>query len=217
MIALFVALGIAVVTLLALLLWFVPHLLQQQALHTAKESAKLREMLLDMLNEQEAVMLRQNQLGTSIAQLQEQLEQTLTVSHRPQLTSGETRTPAPDPAMLRQLESRISSMQSQIQGWLNTRTGTTRVQTEQDNESWAYLLSLLAAIQQRVGDLSNDRAGAAVTLHASTLLEELDQEMQHLRSISEDIATLQWRLRRSLNERENSISGLRTRTSASTD
>ena len=35
MTALFVALGIAVITLLALLLWFVPHLLHQQAQRSA--------------------------------------------------------------------------------------------------------------------------------------------------------------------------------------
>ena len=47
MAALFVALGIAVITLLALLLWFVPHLLHQQAMRSANESARLRNMLLD--------------------------------------------------------------------------------------------------------------------------------------------------------------------------
>lgn len=45
------------------------------------------------------------------------------------------------------------------------------------------------------------------------LLEELEQEMQNLRSISEEIAMLQWRLRRSLNEREGSLASLRPRVS----
>src|SRR5436853_7331140 len=76
--ALFVALGIMVLALLALLLWFVPHLLQQQATRVAGETSQLREMLLDLLNEQEAVPMRQTQLGSSLAQLQEQLE---TVAH----------------------------------------------------------------------------------------------------------------------------------------
>ena len=44
---------------------------------------------------------------------------------------------------------------------------------------------------------------------------ELEQEMAHLRTISDDIATLQWRLRRSLNERESNISTLRARASTS--
>jgi hypothetical protein len=75
------------------------------------------------------------------------------------------------------------------------------------------LLGLLSAIQERVGQLSSERADAAAGLHASALLEELEQEMQHLKSISEDIATLQWRLRRSLHERESNVSVLRSRTS----
>ena len=54
MTALFVALGIMVLALLALLLWFVPRLLQQQAVRVSDESAQLREMLLDLLSEQEA-------------------------------------------------------------------------------------------------------------------------------------------------------------------
>jgi hypothetical protein len=39
--------------------------------------------------------------------------------------------------------------------------------------------------------------------------------MQNLRGISEEIETLQWRLRRSLHERESNLSILRTRTSHS--
>jgi hypothetical protein len=67
MTALFVALGIMVLALLALLLWFVPRLLQQQAVRVSDESAQLREMLLDLLSEQEAVTIRQTQLGAAIA------------------------------------------------------------------------------------------------------------------------------------------------------
>lgn len=205
MTALFVALGITVLTLLALLLWFVPHLLQQQALRTAGESAQLREMLLDMLNEQEAVTLRQAQLSTSISYLQDQLEQVITASTRSE------RNELVDPLALQHIEERISTLQDQIQSWFDHRAKVTRVRTEQDNESWAYLLSLLATIQERVGELSSERSNVAVGMHASALLEELEQEMKHLQSISEDIATLQWRLRRSLNEREMNISALRAR------
>src|SRR5438552_8689960 len=74
MTALFVALGIMVLALLALLLWFVPHLLQQQATRVAGETSQLREMLLDLLNEQEAVTMRQTQLASSLDQLQDQIE-----------------------------------------------------------------------------------------------------------------------------------------------
>jgi hypothetical protein len=70
MTALFVALGIMVLALLTLLLWFVPRLLQQQVVRVSDESAQLREMLLDLLSEQEAVTIRQTQLSAAIAQLQ---------------------------------------------------------------------------------------------------------------------------------------------------
>ncbi|EFO79109.1 hypothetical protein OSCT_3032 [Oscillochloris trichoides DG-6] len=215
MTALFVALGIAVITLLALLLWFVPHLLHQQALRSADEAAKLRDMLLDMLNEQEAVTMRQSQLGSSIAYLQEQLEQIVTQAQKPG-EHGVVVHSAADEAALRQLEDRISALQAQIQGWLDTRGKAQRAASVQDNESWAYLMSLLAAIQERVGQISVDRGNAQVSVHARALLDELEQEMAQLRGISEDIATLQWRLRRSLHERESNISSLRARTSPST-
>jgi Na+/phosphate symporter len=217
MTALVVALGIAVITLLALLLWFVPHLLHQQALRNADESARLRDMLLDMLNEQEAVTMRQSQLGTSLAYLQEQLEQ---IADNTQRSGDRGEAPARSPAdhaALRQLEERISAMQTQIQGWLDTRGKAQRSANVQDNESWAYLLSLLSAIQERVGNISVERNSAQVGLHARALLEELEQEMSHLHGISEDIATLQWRLRRSLNERESNISTLRARASGGAD
>lgn len=204
MTALIVALGIAVITLLALMLWFVPHLLHKQAQRSAVEAAQLRDMLLDMLSEQEAVTLRQSQLGVSIAHLQQQLEQIVTTAQ------PGSPTPAADPAALRQLEERISSLQSQIQGWLDTRGRAQRSNSVQDNESWAHLLGLLAAIQDRVGRLSVERTNVSVGLHARALLEDLEQEMQQLRTISEDIATLQWRLRRSLHERESNISVLRS-------
>src|SRR6185295_18019395 len=82
--ALFVALGIMVLALLALLLWFVPHLLQQQATRVAGETSQLRDMLLDLLNEQEAVTVRQNQLGSSLAHLQEQIAGVAQLSRWPQ-------------------------------------------------------------------------------------------------------------------------------------
>jgi hypothetical protein len=213
MTALFVALGITVLTLLTLLLWFVPHLLQQQALRTASESAQLRDMLLDMLNEQEAVTLRQSQLSTSIAHLQDQIEQVVVQARddgRAQLGSSGG---AIDSAALQQLEQRIGAMQGQIQLWLDGRSQSARNVSSQDNESWANLLSLLANIQDRIGSLSVERSNVSAGLQARSMIEELEQEMTHLRTISEDIATLQWRLRRSLHERESNISSMRTRPS----
>jgi chromosome segregation ATPase len=213
MTALFVALGIAVITLLALLLWFVPHLLQQQSERNAQEAANLRNMLLDMLSEQEAVTMRQSQLSTAIAYLQDQLEQVVGMA---QPGSEQSRhEPMVDPGALHLLEERIGAMQSQIQGWLDSRAHAQRNAVNQDNEAWANLMSLLAAIQERVGVLSTERTSTTVSLQARVLIEELEQEMDHLRSISDDIATLQWRLRRSLNERESNISTLRAKNGGS--
>lgn len=204
--ALFVALGIMVLALLALLLWFVPHLLQQQATRVASETSQLREMLLDLLNEQEAVTLRQTQLGGSLTQLRDQLE--LIAKEGIPASSAQM---IPVQVDLHQVEDRIGDLQTQVQEWAR-RAGIANDRNSQDNESWAYLLSLLAAIQDRVGTLSQDRVNSHVTVQAAALLEELEGEMQNLRGISEDIAKLQWRLRRSLNERESSISNLRTYT-----
>ncbi len=212
MAALFVALGIAVITLLALLLWFVPHLLHQQALRSTREASDLRDMLLDMLNEQEAVTIRQSQLSVSIAYLQDQLEQIVSAAQH-DLSRGQGA--ATDPAALRLIEERIGTMQSQIQVWLDTRTRAQRNAQVQDNESWSHLMSLLAAIQDRVGTLSTERASTSVSMQAQVLLTELEQEMAHLHTISDDIATLQWRLRRSLNERESNLSLLRARAGSS--
>ena len=206
--ALFVALGIMVLALLALLLWFVPHLLQQQATRVAGETAQLRDMLLDLLNEQEAVTIRQNQLGTSLSNLQDQIADVAQIGKWAQLPAG----PAVADSGIQHLEARLGDLQSQIQGWMEGRQQGARVRASQDNESWANLMSLLSSIQERVGALSQDRASVMAGLQAGVLLEELEQEMQNLRSISEEIEMLQWRLRRSLHERESNLSVLRTRT-----
>ena len=208
---LFVALGIMVLALLALLLWFVPHLLQQQASHVAKETDNLRKMLLDLLNEQEAVTTRQAQLGSSMAHMQDQLA-TIVQSAGQSRTGDQQATKMAEQGM-QQLESRLVEVQSQIKDWIDCRQQGARVRAAQDNESWANLMSLLATIQDRVGALSKDRTNVMAGLQAGALLQELEQEMQNLRGISEEIETLQWRLRRSLHERESNLSILRTRTS----
>src|ERR687888_989698 len=129
MTALFVALGIMVLALLALLLWFVPHLLQQQATRVAGETSQLREMLLDLLSEQEAVTMRQTQLGSSIAHLQDQLSSIAEVgaaqpTQQMQL-AAETG--------IQQLEGRLTDLQSQIQGWMEKRRDESPAHTERDN------------------------------------------------------------------------------------
>src|SRR5438045_949291 len=117
--ALFVALGIMVLALLALLLWFVPHLLQQQATRVAGETSQLREMLLDLLNEQEAVTMRQTQLSSSLAQLQDQIE-LIAQSGSGNLQMGQQAMIAAEAGM-QQLEARMSEVQGQIQVWMQGR------------------------------------------------------------------------------------------------
>jgi hypothetical protein len=152
MTGLFVALGIAILTLLAILLWFVPHLLQQQALQVAHESAQLREMIGEMINEQEAVAMRQVQLGTSVSYLQDQLDLV-----RQEYEQGAAPLARIDPDMLQMLETRVSSLQHQIDQQMHTA----RVYSGQENESWVYLLGLLTAIQERIRVLSEDHPGTA--------------------------------------------------------
>jgi chromosome segregation ATPase len=209
--ALFVALGIMVLALLALLLWFVPHLLQQQATRVAGETTQLREMLLDLLNEQEAVTMRQGQLNASLSNLQDQLSDIASAGSRALVVDQQASRVAENG--IQQLEARLSELQGQIKEWADGRQNGSRQRAAQDNEAWANLMSLLASIQERVGALSQDRASVMAGLQAGALLEELEQEMQNLRGISEEIEMLQWRLRRSLHERESNLSILRTRTS----
>jgi chromosome segregation ATPase len=209
--ALFVALGIMVLALLALLLWFVPHLLQQQATRVAGETTQLREMLLDLLNEQESVTIRQGQLNASLSSLQDQLSDIASAGNRALVVDQQASRVAE--SGMQQLEARLTELQGQIKDWADGRQHGARQRAAQDNEAWANLMGLLASIQERVGTLSQDRASVMAGLQAGALLEELEQEMQNLRGISEEIETLQWRLRRSLHERESNLSILRTRTS----
>jgi hypothetical protein len=199
----FIALGILVLALMALLLWFVPHQLQQQAARVSGETAQLREMLLDLLNEQEAVAMRQSQLGTSLSSLQVRLEALV--------DAGPGALPQLQPPINQAaVEARLVDVQQQISTWLDGHQQGDRMKTLQDNESWAYLMSLLAAIQDRVGTLSKDRAAGAVGTRAVVLLDELEGEMQNLRTISDDIARLQSRLRRSLSDHEHGVAGIRS-------
>jgi hypothetical protein len=194
-----------VLALLVLLLWFVPNQLHKQATRASGETTQLREMLLDLLSEQEAVTLRQTQLGASLSHLQDQLAGIAEVG----VGQASRQAQFAAEAGIQQLESRLTDLQSQIQAWASQRQGDAPARSAQDNESWAYLMSLLSAIQDRVGALSRDRASAQAGLQARELLEELEHEMQNLRSISEEIAMLQWRLRRSLHERQSNLSVLR--------
>ncbi len=187
---LFAIFGVLVLALLGLILWFVPHLLHQQSASIAEETNRLRTMLLDLLNEQEAVTLRQTQLGASLALLRGQIEQL-------------ARTAADEPAQtgLISIETRLDAVQAQIRVLAERRDMSVQ-QLARDNEAWAYLLSLLATIQERVGALSRERTNQNVQANTTALLGGLEREMQHLQGIAEDIEKLQWRLRHTLNDRD---------------
>jgi septation ring formation regulator EzrA len=199
-VSLFIVLGIAVLTLLALLLWFVPHLLQQQAQRASGEADQLRKLLLDVLNEQELVTVRQAQLGTSLAYLQDQLEVLVQRPALPALPSPELRTG------LTQIEQRLGALQQQIETWQERPLPANQGVGTVDSESWSNLMSLLTAIQMRLGELSADEGRrvpvGGTSVQARHLLEELDRELDHLHGIADDISKLQWRLRQSLNGRE---------------
>lgn len=151
--------------------------------------------------------MRQTQLGSSLVQLQGRIESIAQISHSvpPAQLSPETA------SSMQQLEARLGDLQRQIQIWAEGRQRGAQQRAMQDNEAWANLMGLLAAIQERVGALSKDRATALAAVQATQLLEDLEREMQNLRTISEDIATLQLRLRRSFGEREAAIANLRAR------
>lgn len=157
MLGLFVTLGVTILTLVVILLWFVPHLMEQQSRQSSREAAQLREMLYHLLSEQEIVSIRQGQLGTSLSYLQDQVELAEKVRNA---RGNEGRRVAPDapPVDLRELEERVRTMQIQLEAYRRTE----QARTEQDNTSWAYLLSLLTAMQERMHELSSQTKPPAI-------------------------------------------------------
>lgn len=139
MTALFVALGIMVLALLTLLLWFVPRLLQQQVVRVSDESAQLREMLLDLLSEQEAVTIRQTQLGAAIAQLQARFDVV-----------------TPDSGDTIAMIDRMNALQQTLQTWSEQRTSGphTNLDSSAVSESIDAVLLRLDALHVQVRDTS---------------------------------------------------------------
>lgn len=157
MLGLFVALGIAILTLLAILLWFVPHLLQQHEARVAAQSDQLHEMISEMMHEQDVLAMRQTQLGTSIAYLQDQIEQLVSIGVA--IEDHPTRMlPTVEPDTIQAIEERMSSLQVQIDRYAHTD----RTRTRQENESWLYLLGLLGTIQEHIRHLSPQQPPAAL-------------------------------------------------------
>ena len=195
------------VLLLAGLLLLVPRLLRRQDNRAAEEATRLREMLLDVLSEQEAVTLRQAQIGSSLSMMREQIGKLAEAEPQSINLSADV---LADAAGFPQLERRLEALQGQLGTWFTTSTEERREQQMGDNQNWANLMGLLATMQDRIATLNiavEQRPQAS--LAADQLLQELDSEMQSLRVLADEIAGLQWKLRRSVLERETSLAALR--------
>ena len=197
----FLLLSAALLLLAVLLLWFVPHLLNQQEQRATQEAHRLRSMLADVLGEQEAVARRQTQFGTSLSYLQDQLEHLH--DDWPQTVAQLTVQPNElGQVIMGQLDQRLGSLQQQLEYWMSDRQSRLSNLTAQENESWAYLMSLLGTMQDQLSAVPHSRSTAAsapAELGGPSLVaHDLRDEVESLRLISEEIAALQWRLRRSV-------------------
>jgi hypothetical protein len=196
------------VLLLVGLIILLPRLLRQQDSRAAEEATRLREMLLDVLSEQEAVTLRQAQIGSTLSTVQEQVDKLATheapaLSFSPEKLAEATGFP--------QLERRIEALHGQLGTWFQRAGEEQREQRLNASESWTNLLGLLATMQDRIAALNTvvEQQQPQATLAADRLLAEMENEMQSLRALADEIAGLQWKLRRSVLERETSLAALR--------
>ena len=193
--------------LLVGLILLLPRLLRRQDSRVEEEATRLREMLLDVLSEQEAVALRQAQIGSSLSSMQARIEK-LAEAEPPRLNVS-TRDLA-EAAGIPQLEQRIESLHAQFGAWFDHSASEQHAQQINESQSWSFLMGLLATMQDRIAALNvavEQQPQANVA--ADRLLQELDNEMQSLRALADEIGGLQWRLRRSILERETSLAELR--------
>ncbi len=204
--------GAAVVLNVLLLLGLIlmmPRILNRQEGRATEEAARLREMLLDVLSEQEAVTLRQAQIGSSISYMHDQIGQLATTEH----TANVTITPEQiaEATGLPQLQNRLETLQGQLGEWFETGVRGQHKQRMADSESWGNLMGLLATMQDRIAVLNQAVAAqqAQPAVATDRIVEALEVEMQSLRGIADEIASLQWKLRRSVIERETSLASLR--------
>lgn len=202
------AIALNVLLLLGLVI-MMPRILSRQEGRATEEAARLREMLLDVLSEQEAVTLRQAQIGSSISYMHDQLGQLASVEHTATLNISPEQ--IAEATGLPQLQHRIEALQGQIGEWFNGRAQVQHKQSLADSESWGNLLGLLATMQDRIGVLNQAIAvqQAQPAIAADRVIEALESEMSSLRGIADEIASLQWKLRRSVIERETSLASLR--------
>ncbi len=194
------------VLLLAALIFWGPRFLRRLDNRTAEEATRLREMLLDVLSEQEAVTIRQAQIGLSISGMQKEIGKIADAEPPTIHFSAEDMAQA---AGMPQLDRRIEDIQGQLGSLLDRSSNVIAEQNVRDTQSWSNLMSLLATMQDRIASLSQAVEQPQQTVAADRLLEELDSEMQNLRALADEIAGLQWKLRRSVLERENSLAALR--------
>lgn len=204
--------GAAIVLNVLLLLGLIvmmPRILTRQESRATEEAARLREMLLDVLSEQEAVTLRQAQIGSSISYMHDQIGQIASTEHAATLSISPEQ--IAEATGLPQLQHRIDALQGQLGEWFEGRSLSQHKQTVADSESWSNLMSLLATMQDRMAVLNQALVvqQSQPTLIADRMLESLESEMASLRNIADEIASLQWKLRRSVIERETSLASLR--------
>ncbi len=196
------------VLLLLLAIFGILRILSRQESRGSEESARLREMLLDVLSEQEAVTLRQSQIGSSLNFMNDQLNDLQHASRTTTLALSADEIAAV--SGVPQLERRIDALQTELREWFHTGAQARQEQVA-NAESWGHLLGLLATMQDRIGELNHAVSSqhAQPAIAADRVLEALESEMQGLRGIADDIAGLQWKLRRSVIERETSLASLR--------
>lgn len=201
----FLLLSAALLLLAVLLLWFVPHLLGQQEQRSKQEAHRLHSLLIDVLGEQEVVARRQSQHSTALGHLQDQLEQMHTSfpSTVAQITAQPADVGAP---LIAHLDRRLGELQHQLAGWMHDRQYQLSNVSNQENESWAYLMSLLGTMQEQLGEVSSKQRRSSTLepsaprngIGGSPIVSDLRDEVESLRAISEEIAALQWRLRRTM-------------------
>ena len=184
-----------------------PRLLRRLDSRTSEEATRLREMLLDVLSEQEAVTIRQAQIGSSLSTMQGQIGKLAELEAPTFTLSPEA---LADAAGMPQLDRRLESLQGQLGSFLERSANEQREQQLKDSQSWSNLMGLLATMQDRITSLNLAvEQQPQANMAADRLLQELDNEMQNLRALSDEIAGLQWKLRRSVLERETSLAALR--------
>jgi len=206
-IAIVAAIVLNVLLLIGLIL-FLPRLFRRHDVRAAEDATRLREMLLDVLSEQEAVTLRQAQIGSSLASMQSQIGK---LSEAEPQTVNLLPESLAEAAGLPQLQRRMEALQGQLGSYFEQGVSEQRVQQLQDTQSWTNLMGLLATMQDRIAHL-NDRVEQQqpqMDIAATQLLAEMDNEMQNLRALADEIAGLQWKLRRSVLERETNLAALR--------